>query len=482
MLDYGEGTSVRQLELRQAGTEAAGMAFVAAHLVSLVGHYGYALVALFLFAEGLAIPLPTATTVVTASALAARGHLALALVFVVATVSTSAGTTAAFFVGRSGSTFLERHAHGGARALQRAHSFFARHGPSAILFGRFIPVVRMFVSFVAGVSEMDARRFALFNVAGAAIWAAAFCAIGYFFGHHPGAFYHQLVRATLVTGLGLGALMTIVVAGGWLVEDADAAWRVEGTLWHRLLMSPPVRWLARHSPRAQAILFRRFSPADYLGLNLTLGLGLSFVLLLLFVAIAQGVLSSDAIARFDLELARALREEAAPGALAFWSAVSRLGTLPATAGLGLAAALLFARKHGRLPLIGCVAALAGGELLSVALKHAVHRDAALTFPSGHVVGAVVGYGMIAYFAVLSAASRLTRVLALVAATAIVLAIGFSRLYLGVHVFSDVIGGLAAGAVWLTACLTGLEVARRKAAADRIGAAARREEKVGGPPP
>ena len=90
--------------------------------------------------------------------------------------------------------------------------------------------------------------------------------------------------------------------------------------------------------------------------------------------------------------------------------------------------------------------------------------------------------MIAYFAVLSAASRLTRALALVAATAIVLAIGFSRLYLGVHVFSDVIGGLAAGAVWLTACLTGLEVARRKAAADRIGAAARREEKVGGPPP
>ena len=126
------------------------------------------------------------------------------------------------------------------------------------------------------------------------------------------------MRATLVTGLGLGALMTIVVAGGWLVEDADAAWRVEGTLWHRLLMSPPVRWVARHSPRAQAILFRRFSPADYLGLNLTLGLGLSFVLLLLFVAIAQGVLSSDAIARFDLELARALREEAAPGALAFW--------------------------------------------------------------------------------------------------------------------------------------------------------------------
>ena len=44
---------------------------------------------------------------------------------------------------------------------------------------------------------MDARRFALYNVAGAAIWATAFCAIGYFFGHHASAFYHQLVRGGL---------------------------------------------------------------------------------------------------------------------------------------------------------------------------------------------------------------------------------------------------------------------------------------------
>jgi membrane protein DedA with SNARE-associated domain len=64
---------------------------VAAHLVGLVAHYGYALIALFLFGEGLAIPFPTDTTVVTASALAARGHLSLALVFVVSTLSTTAG-------------------------------------------------------------------------------------------------------------------------------------------------------------------------------------------------------------------------------------------------------------------------------------------------------------------------------------------------------------------------------------------------------
>jgi len=64
--------------------------------------------------------------------------------------------------------------------------------------------------------------------------------------------------------------------------------------------------------------------------------------------------------------------------------------------------------------------------------------------------------------------------AVVAATALVLGVGFSRLYLGLHFFSDVVGGLAAGAVWLTACVTALEVARQRQDAAERGAAARQE--------
>lgn len=457
---------------------------MAAHLVALVTKYGYALIALFLFGEGLAVPFPSDTTVVTASALAARGHLSLILVFLVATLSTAAGTTAAFYLGRSGSNFLTRHAHGGAGALAQAHRFFQRHGASAVLFGRFVPFVRMLISFVAGVSAMDARRFAFYNLAGAAIWAGAFCAIGYFFGHHAAAFYHQLVRAALVVGFGIAALVTLAVAGGWLIEDADVAWRAEGTVWHRILMSAPVRWLARRSPAAQSVLFRRFSPADYLGLNLTLGLGLSFVLLLVFAAIAQSVLSKSAIVRFDLDLAETLHTGATPAGIAFWYSMTRLGTLPACAALGVVFALWYSSRQGWLPLAGWLAALAGSEVLAWALKHAVHREppvfvfayaneSTYSFPSSHVLGALVGYGMIVYFVVCLTTSRVWRSLAVLAAATLVLLVGYSRLYLGLHFFSDVIGGLAAGAVWLTACVTALEVARRKQEVEPLGASARR---------
>ena len=478
-----DADSVR-LAFVQDGIEAASSSCMASHLVGLVAQYGYALIALFLFGEGLAIPFPTDTTLVTASALAARGHLSLVLVFVVATLSTAAGTTAAFYLGRSGSTFIMRRAHGGAGALGRAHRFFERHGASAVLFGRFVPIVRMLISLVAGVSQMDARRFAAYNLAGAAIWATAFCAIGYFFGHHAGAFYHQLVRAALVVGFGLAALVTLAVAGGWLIEDAEAAWRAEGNAWHRVLTSRPVRWLARRSPTVQSILFRRFSPADYLGLNLTLGLGVSFVLLLIFGAIAQGVLSKMAIVRFDVGLAEALHAGATPGGVAFWSLVTRLGSISVAAVFGIGFALWYASRRGWLAFGGWVAALAGSELLAWALKRAVHRERPIfevayateptfSFPSSHVLGALVGYGMIVYFVVCLTTSRLWRALAITLVAMLIVAVGYSRLYLGLHFFSDVVGGLAAGAVWLTACITALEVARRKQETEPLAYAGRR---------
>ena len=100
-------------------------------------------------------------------------------------------------------------------------------------------------------------------------------------------------------------------------------------------------------------------------------------------------------------------------------------------------------------------------------------ETAFSFPSGHVVGGLVGYGMIVYFIFCLTPSRPWRTLAVIAGAVIVLAVGFSRLYLGLHFFSDVIGGLAAGAVWLTACVTALEVARRKQDANLLGEAARR---------
>ncbi|HEY2066762.1 MAG TPA: VTT domain-containing protein [Gemmatimonadaceae bacterium] len=441
------------------------------HLGELIGAYGYYIVALFIFLEGIAIPFPTDTTIVTASAFAAQGRLSLFGIFIVSTVAATTGTTVAFLLGRRGGAFFDRHSRKVSPAvLARTRAFFDRHGGMAVAVGRFIPVARMLISPMAGLSTMSLARFTVFNAVGAAVWAAVFCAVGFFFGQHPHSVAGGLARAALVVAVGLAVVVTVAVAGGWLVEESDAAWRAEGTVWHRILMTAPVRWLATHSPRARRFLFRRFSPGDYLGLNLTLGLGLSFMALVIFGAVMRALLTGEAVPQFDLALAAALRETANPGTDAFWRAVTRLGTVQAMLVPGVALALLLVRRHGWLPLVGATAAVAGGALLDVAVKHfLVHPHSVASTsdsvtmgtPSGQALGTVVGYGMIAYFFVLLVPRRRIAVFAVAALSALVIAISFGRLYLGERYFSDVVSGLAAGFVWLSACVTGLEVARRR---------------------
>lgn len=455
------------------------------HLGRLIADYGYLIVATFIFFEGIAIPFPTDTTLVTASAFAAHGRLSVAMVFLVSTLSATAGTTVAFLLGRRGGNFFEHHSRKVSPAiLARTRKLFDRHGGVAVLVGRFIPVARMLMSPMAGLSTMSLRRFTFFNFIGAAVWSAVFCGVGYFFGQHPPRFGHGLARAALITAAGMALIVTVVVAGGWLVEESDAAWRAEGTLWHRILMTAPMRWLASHSPRARRFLFHRFTPGDYLGLNLTIGLGLSFASLVIFGAIMKTLLTQDAVPEFDLFLAAAMRETATPASDAIWRGVSSLGLWQVMIVPGLVLTMVMLVRRGWLPLIGMMASVAGAVLLDLAVKHFfVHAHGASTVgtsvvmgtPSGQALGTVVGYGMIGYFAILLIRSHRAGLVIVSATLAIVLAICFGRLYLGERYFSDIVSGLAAGVVWLAACITGLEVARRRGERDTRADPGRRDD-------
>ena len=443
------------------------------HLSRLISDYGYLIVALFIFAEGMAIPFPTDSTLVTAAAFAAHGRLSLSVIILVSTVASSLGTSVAFVLGRRGGDFFDKHSKRVSPAiLDRTRGFFDRHGETAVVIGRFVPFARMLIAPMAGLSKMSFARFTVFNVVGAATWSGVFCGVGYFFGQHPPKFGHGLVRAAAVVTVGLAVLATTAVAGEWLVEESDAAWRAEGTIWHRILMSAPLRWLAGHSPAARAFLFRRFTPGDYLGLNLTIGLGLSFVALVIFSAITNSLLARGAVPEFDLFLAAAMHETATPFSVAFWSRVSSAGNLVFVALPGVALATLLARRtRSWLPILGFAASLVGSGVLDAVVKHffahehgpVLSSSIAMGTPSGQALGALVGYGMVAYFLILLARRHSTRVLITCATMLLIVSISFGRMYLGERYFSDIVAGLAAGGVWLAACLTGLEVARRKSA-------------------
>lgn len=140
--------------------------------------------------------------------------------------------------------------------------------------------------------------------------------------------------------------------------------------------------------------------------------------------------------------------------------------------LAFAGALLLAGLGEWIVLGGWAAAFAGASLIDHWLKLTIHRprpvyaaalihNSSWSFPSGHAMGSLVGYGMLAYVLMLLArGKRDTQRWIAIGAAALILAIGLSRLYLGVHYFSDVVGGYAAGLLLLSACVSVVELGRR----------------------
>ena len=160
--------------------------FVAAH-----GAWVYALLFAIVFIEtGLVVwPfLPGDSLLFVTGALAAAGGMDIALVMTVLVCAALTGDNCNYWIGR----FLgprvfhyERSRWFNPQHLQRAHAFYERHGGKTIVLARFIPIVRTYVPFVAGVGAMPYGRYIGWCVIGALAWVLSVCSLGYFFGNIP---------------------------------------------------------------------------------------------------------------------------------------------------------------------------------------------------------------------------------------------------------------------------------------------------------
>ncbi|GAA7761050.1 VTT domain-containing protein [Cupriavidus metallidurans] len=105
------------------------------------------------------------------------------------------------------------------KALLKTHMFYEKHGGKTLVMARFIPIVRTFAPFVAGVSQMTFARFQLFNVIGAVIWVFGLVFAGYFFGNLP--FIKQYLNLIVLAGIG-AAVVPLVLGGLWKLVRGKA--------------------------------------------------------------------------------------------------------------------------------------------------------------------------------------------------------------------------------------------------------------------
>jgi len=164
------------------------------HLVWVVQNYGgyiYALLFLVIYCEtGLVVTpfLPGDSLLFVAGSLAATGHMDVHGVFAALATASFLGDNTNYWIGRviGPKVFHSRDSRWLNRAyLEKTRQFYERHGGKTIVIARFMPIVRTFAPFVAGIGRMIYGRFLFYSLAGSVLWISAFVYGGYYFGNIP---------------------------------------------------------------------------------------------------------------------------------------------------------------------------------------------------------------------------------------------------------------------------------------------------------
>ena len=187
-------------------------------LDSLAGphdHIGYWAVLLFVMIEDFGVPVPGETILIAASAYAGAGRLNVIMVGVIGFVAAVIGDNIGFAIGHYGGRALALHWGRYVRLteerLDKAESFFNRHGAWIITIARFIEVLRQANGIVAGTTGMRWRRFLAFNALGAALWAGTWVSLGYLAGKHLDAIYHDITRYSYYLLIALAVVLAIYI-------------------------------------------------------------------------------------------------------------------------------------------------------------------------------------------------------------------------------------------------------------------------------
>lgn len=184
-------------------------------LLAQYGVYVYAVLFAIVFCEtGLVVLFffPGDTLLFIAGAFCATGQMSYPLLMLLLITAAVTGNTLNYYIGSAigHRVFTHDYRWLNKDALRRTHDFFEKHGGKTIILARFVPVVRTFAPFVAGVSDMTHTRFQMFNITGAVLWVAGLVTAGYFFGNIPVVRDHL----TAIVLVGVGAAIVPLALGG----------------------------------------------------------------------------------------------------------------------------------------------------------------------------------------------------------------------------------------------------------------------------
>jgi membrane protein DedA with SNARE-associated domain/membrane-associated phospholipid phosphatase len=420
--------------------------------LSLAGRHpmaALAFVALVAFAESLAIVgtlVPAAIVMFGAGALVGHGVLPLAWTLGIAAAGAVAGDALSYELGRHQQErvrawpLFQRHAE----RMRKAEQLIARHGAASVVIARFTGAVRAFVPLLAGFAGMPTGRFYLTNVVSALLWAPAHILPGVVFG----ASLHLAEQASGRLALLVLLLAALLWGATWLARVTIRAvvplTRVART---RVLQAAGARraWWARF---ARLLL----DPARPGSEALLAALVVLLASMWLFLGVLEDVVSRDPLVLADEAVFTFLQQLRTTPVDRLMVRITEMGSAGVMLPLIVAVAAWLAWQRCWRTVAYWLATVASAEVMVQVLKRTLGRHRPLplyhgieqySFPSGHATISAVVLASLAFLLTRGQATRWRITVAAIAAVYVAL-VGFSRLYLGAHWLSDVLGGFSFG--------------------------------------
>lgn len=437
----------------------------------MIGYWIALFAALLETTAGVGLLLPGSTIILFMGALAAKGYFDLGDLIWFAVIGAVIGDNINYLIGKKYGSKIFKNGFWfiNSSHFKKGEYFFKQHGSKSVFIGRFIPSIKEVIPLIAGTFRMKRLPFMVWNIFGAIGWSLVWVLPGYFFAQSLDAAKIWLTRTGLLLTVFLVVFILFYILKIIFVKKGKDFLLFLSSVWQSVKQAvcenqEVQKFIKRHK-NFFLFLQKRLDKNTFYGLPLTLLSLALFYVLALFGGIIEDIINSDIIVSVDIRVANllAIFRNTELTKIFFW--ITLLGKWQVILIFAISAVLILWLCKKRLYIAPLLLSIIGSEIFTFIGKTVFHRarpniaiyqESSFSFPSGHATIAIAFYGFLAYCLIRNIKKWKYKVDIFFAGIIIILLIGFSRLYLGVHYISDVWGGYLAGAIWLIIAISASE--------------------------
>lgn len=392
-------------------------------------------------------------------------------VFMLSGLGAFFGSVASYLIGRyfGPPLFAEQGVFKNRRNLFiRAQKYFASRGGKSVLTGHFLGPIRSLVSLVAGMTEMPYLSFIPYTIIGVGLWTFLYAGVGYIFGASWEAVQLWGTRLTIFIFGFIGVLLLNWFLGRFLIHYERQVrlffWSIGRSIGRALQENEYISAFTSRHPRLMSFVGERLSPYHVFGLALTLGLTLAVIIGGYFIDLVLAMMHQGSLAALDQRILALVSFIHDPIVNKIMIYVTHINGVPLIGFVVVLSLFLILLRRQIFRAVVLVSGLIITYELHLVLKFIFDRprpepsQALLTltdasFPSGHAALSMTFFGYLAYIILGEVLSWRTKILVILGSVFAIATVGFSRIFLGVHWPSDVLGGYLLGAWSLVIMIT-----------------------------